>query len=227
MGSQTNPDGVGLPGQIEIALNQNRLDKAVSAAEELLNNGEFEKTVTALESASAQQQEDVIIAFFKGRAQWGLAKQGDPDFSAEDARRSWEAALASEPDWMEIAMALGFAHHAVGREQLAMETWEQAITLADRQPDASSAYFSDKSAAEYALNAQAGIAISALSLAKVEVDSAERNRLIAKAQAAYRKVLDEAPADFSAKALGSNWLWLSPAIDEWDKAKKELSQLDL
>ena len=222
-----NADSIGLPGQIEIALNQNRLDKAVLATQELLDGGEFEKAVTALETASPQQQEDAVIALLKGRAQWGLAKQGNPNFSAEDARRSWEAALASESDWMEIAMALGFAHHAVGREQLAMETWEQAINLATRQPDADNAYFSEKTANEYALNAYAGIAMSALSLSKVEVDSAERNRLVNKAEAAYRKVLDEAPTDFSAKALGSNWLWLSPAIDEWNKAKQELSQLAL
>ncbi|MEL6454116.1 MAG: hypothetical protein AAFQ40_05280, partial [Cyanobacteria bacterium J06623_5] len=175
-------------------------------------------------TADRRQQEDVIVSFFRGRAQWGLVKQGRDNFSADDAMRSWMAALDSESDWMEITMALGFAHYAVGREQLALETWERAINLAQRQPDAKGAYFSEQSFGEYVLNAHAGVAMSALALSKIEADPAVRNQLLEQASLAYRRVISESSSNFSSSALGNNWLWLGSAIADWEDAKEELSQ---
>ena len=217
---------LGLPARIEVALNQNDLDTAAAATQALIAAGDYEAAIAALETADRDQQTDVIVSFLRGRAQWGLSKQGDTNFSPDDARRSWITALEQEPDWMEIAMALGFAQYAVGKEQPALDVWQQAIALAERQSQASSLYyFSEKSADEYILNAYAGLAMVSLSLAKIEANPDERNRLIAQASAAYRRVISEAPADFSANALGQNWLWLGGAIADWEDAKTELSQL--
>ncbi len=217
-------NNLGLPAQVEVALNQGQLDVAANATKELIEDGEYSAAIAALETADNRQQQDVIVSFFKGRAQWSLAKQGSADYSADDAMRSWTAALDSEPDWMEISMALGFAQYAVGREELALEAWNKAVELAERQSESQSIYFSEQPASEYILNAYAGLAMTSLSLAKIEANSSERNRLLDQAENAYRKVINEAPADFSAKALGGNWLWLSPAIADWTKAKQELSQ---
>ncbi|MEM9948574.1 MAG: hypothetical protein AAF810_21270, partial [Cyanobacteria bacterium P01_D01_bin.36] len=135
---------------------------------------------------------------------------------------SWTTALETESDWMEITMALGFAHYDMGREQLALDAWERAIDLAARQPDAKAAYFSNQSYGEYVLNAKAGVAMAALSLSKIEADPAERNQLIERAKAAYLDVISAAPADYRANSLGSNWLWLGGAIADWDDTKREL-----
>ena len=217
---------LGLPARIEVALNQDDLDTAAAATQALIAAGDYEAAIAALETADADQQTDVIVSFLRGRAQWGLAKQGDPNFSPDDARRSWITALEQEPDWMEIAMALGFAQYAVGKEQPALDVWQQAIALAERQSQAQSLYyFSEQPADEYVLSAYAGLAMVSLSLAKIEANPDERNRLIAQASAAYRRVITEAPADFSANALGQNWLWLGGAIADWEDAKTELSQL--
>ncbi|MEL6855062.1 MAG: tetratricopeptide repeat protein, partial [Cyanobacteria bacterium J06607_13] len=215
---------LGLPAQIEVSLNQNDLDAAAVATKALIDQGDYLQAIAALETADRRQQEDVIVSFFRGRAQWGLAKQGRDNFSADDAMRSWMTALDSESDWMEITMALGFAHYAVGREQLALEAWERAIDLAQRQLDAKGAYFSDQSFGEYVLNAHAGVAMSALSLSKIEADPAVRNQLLEQASIAYRRVISEAPSEFNASALGNNWLWLGGAIADWEEAKEELSQ---
>ena len=214
---------LGLPAQVEIAFTQNDLDAAATATKALIDQGKYSEAISALETADRRQQEDAIVSFFKGRAQWGLTKQGSTDYTAADAMRSWTAALESESDWMEIAMALGFAQYAVGREQLALETWQRAIDLAERQPE-QFIYFSEKTAGEYALNAQAGVAIAALALSKIEADPTQRNQLLAIASDAYRTAIDEAPTDFNAKALGSNWLWLGGAIADWESTKEELSQ---
>ncbi len=213
-----------LPAQVEIALNNNNLDAATTATKGLIDSGEYGAARTALEAASTQQQKDAIVSFMKGRAQWGLEKQGSTDFSAADAMRSWSDSLESESDWMEIAMALGFSQYAVGREELALESWQRAIELTARQPEAQYIYFSEQPPDQYILNAYAGVAMSSLALSKIETNPDERNRLVEQAKAAYTKVLNEAPADFNAKSLGDNWLWLSPAIADWDAAKKELSQ---
>lgn len=213
-----------LPAQVEVALNSNNLDAATIATKALIDKGEYSAALTALNAATTQQQADVIVSFLRGRSQWGLAKQGSPEYSAADALRSWTTALKSEPDWMEISMAQGFAQYAVGQEELALKSWQQAIDLADRQPDAQNIYFSNKPANEYILNAYAGVAMSSLALSKIEINPNERNRLLTQAVAAYTKVINEAPADFNEKSLGDNWLWLSPAIADWSKAKQELSQ---
>ncbi len=216
-------NGVGLPAQIEIALNQRDLDAAAQPAKVLIDQGDFIEVIEALETADSDQQEDVIVSFFKGRAQWGLVKQGSSDYSAADAMRSWTTALESESDWMEITMALGFAHYETGRPQLALAAWERAIELAARQPEAKAAYFSNQTYKDYVLNAKAGVAMATRSLSKIEADPTVRNELLAQAEDAYLEVINAAPAEFRAKSLGSNWLWLGSAIADWDATKKELS----
>ena len=223
--NELSQDELGLPAQIEVALLQENIDAAITPTKALIDNGEYAAAIAALETASNRQQRDVVISFFRGRAQWGLVKQGSADYAADDAMRSWQAALDSEPDWMEISMALGFAQYAIGREQQALESWEKAVELAERQSAAQITYFSDRSVEDYTLNAYAGLAMVSLALSKIEVDPDQRNQLLDKAAAAYQRVLDEAPADFSPKTLGNNWLWLSPAIADWVDAKRELSQL--
>ncbi|NJM96399.1 MAG: CHAT domain-containing protein [Phormidesmis sp. RL_2_1] len=216
-------NAAGLPAQIEVAFNQNELDVAASAIKALIDQGQFSAAITALKSANPTQQNDVIVSFLRGRAQWGLTKQGDSNFSPDDARRSWLASLKNEPDWMEISMALGFAQYAVGKEEEALAAWERAIALAKKQPNANM-YFSEQPVSQYILNAYAGLAMVSLSMAKIEANADERNRLLAQASAAYLKVIDEAPTEFNANSLGDNWLWLGSAIADWDKAKAELSQ---
>ena len=216
---------LGLSAQLELALDQQDLDAAIIAAQKLINQGEFTAAVDALNTASRGQLTDVIVSFFRGRAQWGLVKQGSDDFSVGDAMRSWTAALEGEPDWMEISMALGFAQYAMGNDALALESWQRAIVLAERQPTAENIYFSDQSASEYVLNAYAGVAMAALSLSKIEADPVQRNLLIEQASAAAIEVLNEAPDEFRANSLGDNWLWLGSAIADWSEAKEELSLL--
>ena len=211
--------------QAEVALNQNDLDAAIAGIKALIDQNQFLDAILAIETANPRQQEDVIVAFFRGRAIWGLVKQGSTDYSAADALRAWEVALDNESNWMEITMAQGFAYYAVGREQSAIETWQQATALAARQPTTSSAYFSDKTAEEYVLNAHAGIAIAALSLSKIETDPVERSRLLQQASDSYLKTVNEAPSDFSAESLASNWLWLSSVISDWTETQEELSLL--
>ncbi len=214
-----------LPAQLEIAINQKDLDTATRVAQKLINQGDFTAAITALDTANRSQQTDVIVSFFKGRSQWGLVKQGNNNFSVGDAMRSWVTALAGEPDWMEISMALGFAQYAMGDDGLALASWQRAIDLAERQPDAENIYFSDQPASEYVLNAYAGVAMAALSLSKIEADPAQRNLLIEQALAAYVQVLNEAPDNFRANSLGENWLWLGSAIADWSETKEELSLL--
>ncbi len=212
------------PTRAELALQRDDLDEATKAVRALIDKGQFSEAIAALQSADQTQQEDVAIAFLKGRAQWGLVKQSSSDYSIDDTARSWTTALESESDWMEIAMALGFAQYASGRPQLALDSWQRAVTLANKQPAAKSAYFSSKTSGEYALNAYAGIVIASLSLSEIDTDPAQKEQLLEQAASAYQKVISEAPTDFNANALGSNWLWLESAIQDWQAAEDTLSQ---
>lgn len=216
-------DSLGLAAQIEIAFEQNDLDSATEATEALISEGAYVDVLDALDTAKPRQRDDVIVSFLRGRAQWGLAKQSGSDFDPNDAMRSWMTALENESDWMEISMALGFAQYATGRDDLALESWRKAVKLAERQPEGDG-IFSNQPASEYVLNAHAGLAMAALSLSRVDTDPAERGRLMDEASESYRKVINEAPADFNASSLGGNWLWLESSISDWEEAKAELSQ---
>ncbi|MEM8501764.1 MAG: CHAT domain-containing protein [Cyanobacteria bacterium P01_D01_bin.1] len=218
-----NVSGLSLPTRVDLAFQQDDLDEATVAIKALIDNNQFSDAITALQSANQTQQQDAIIAFLKGRAQWGLVKQNNSEYSVDDVRRSWVTALESESDWMEITMALGFAQYASGLDQAALDSWQRALELADRQSTDKGAYFSDQTFGEYALNAQAGVAIAALSLADIETDPAEKELLLKQAASAYRAVITEAPAEFNANTLGANWLWIEGAIADWEAAKATLS----
>lgn len=217
-----NVSGLSLPTRADIAFRQEDLDEATVAIRALIDENRFDEAIAAIQSANQEQQEDAVISFLKGRAQWGLVKQSG-DFSVEDVRRSWETALENESDWMEITMALGFAQHASGLNQAALDSWLRAVELADRQATDKGAYFSSQTFGEYSLNAQAGIAITSLALAEMETDPAEKEVLREQAASAYRRVITEAPTEFNANTLGANWLWLEGAIADWEEAKATLS----
>ncbi len=223
LGPVESTSGLSLPTRVDIAFQQNDLDEATVAVKALIDQKQFPEAIAALQSANQTQQQDAVIAFLKGRAQWGLVKQSSRDYSVDDVKRSWTTALENESDWMEIVMALGFAQYASGLDQAALDSWQRAVELASKQSTDKGAYFSDQTFGEYALNAQAGIAIATLSLAEIETDPAQKELLIEQAASAYRKVITEAPAEFNANTLGANWLWLEGAIADWESAKATLS----
>ena len=213
----------GLVGKAELEFDRDNLDAAVMATKQLIDNGDYEAAIDALDHAKPTQARDPIVSFFKGRAQWGLARQGVTEFAAGDAMRSWMAGLEEESDWMEFTMALGFAQYAINRPDEALDTWQEAIDLAVDQPNAI-IYFSDESVPEYAVNAYAGLAMAALDQSKIAADPGDRAELLDRATAAYEKVIERAPGEFNEDTLGNNWLWTTQAISDWEQTKEELSR---
>ena len=212
-----------LVSEAEVAFDSDNLDRAVMTTKALIDNGDYQAAINALDNAKPTQERDPIVSFFRGRAQWGLARQGNTDFAAADAMRSWSAGLAEEADWMEFTMALGFSQYAVDEPEKALDTFQEAIDLAVDQPNGI-IYFSDQPVPQYAVNAYAGLAMSALDQSKIAIDSSERAELLARAVAAYEQVLARAPGEFSEDTLSQNWLWTTGLINDWEQAKEELSR---
>ena len=212
-----------LVGRAEVAFDSNNLDAAVMTTKTLIDNGDYQAAVDALKNAKPTQERDPIVSFFRGRAQWGLARQGVTEYAAADAMRSWAAGLEEESDWMEFTMALGFAQYAVGQPEKALDTWQQAIDLAVEQPNGI-IYFSNQPVPQYAVNAYAGLAMAALDQSKIAADPYERAELLERAVAAYEQVLARAPGEFNEDTLGQNWLWTTELINDWEQTKEELSR---
>ena len=212
-----------LVSQAEVAFDSDNLDAAVMTTKTLIDNGDYQAAINALDNAKSTQERDPIVAFFRGRAQWGLARQGSGDFAAADAMRSWTAGLEEEPDWMEFTMALGFSQLAIDKPEDALGTFQKAIDLAVDQPNGI-IYFSNQSAPEYAVNAYAGLAMAALDQSKIAADPSERAELLDRAVAAYSKVLERAPGEFNEDTLSQNWLWTTKAINKWEQTKAELGR---
>lgn len=212
-----------LVAQAEVSFDSDNLDAAVTTTKTLIDNGDYQAAINALDNAKSTQERDPIVTFFRGRAQWGLARQGSTDFAAADAMRSWTAGLEEEPDWMEFTMALGFSQLAVDQPEKALDTFQRAIDLAVDQPNGM-IYFSNQSVPEYAVNAYAGLAIAALDQSKISADPSERAELLDRAVAAYSKVLERAPGEFNEDTLSQNWLWTTGLINDWEQSKEDLSR---
>ena len=219
----TTSEAQRLVAQAEVAFDSNNLDAAVLTTKELIDNGDYQAAINALDNAKATQERDPIVSFFRGRARWGLARQGNTDFAPADALVSWTAGLEEEPDWMEFTMALGFAQYAVNQPENALDTFQEAIDLAVDQPNGI-IYFSDQPVAQYAVNAYAGLAMAALDQSKIAIDPREREELLERAVAAYERVIERAPGEFNEDTLAQNWLWTTELINEWEQTKEELSR---
>lgn len=212
-----------------VRLQNNNVDQAADAIEVLLERGALPQAQTVLAEAPSSLQDDPMINFLKGRLAWQFMEVGNPDYSASDARRYWEAAVQGEAENPLYQIALGFAYYAEDRFDTAAQTWLNALSMIEEQQTAALKqqipnYTPDSE--EYALvvpsltddaralTAYAGLALASAQLAQSQPDPIQTT-MLSKAHKLYRTVISNDAEQFQTLELAQNWLWTESAIADW------------
>jgi tetratricopeptide (TPR) repeat protein len=211
----------------QIAINDfanGQFDEGREAITVLLDRDALDAASTALAAVPAAQTDDAEINFLRGRLVWQAMKQGDANYTVEEARQYWEKAANAQPAVSRYAQALGFAYYAEGNLDNAKVAWNRALALAENQPAepvSTNGQTNSTSATtnKDSLTTYAGIA---LILWKQESSSqfSEQEPVSSKAAKIYQLVVSSDPDSFQPDALRKNWLWQNAAIQDWEKLAK-------
>jgi tetratricopeptide (TPR) repeat protein len=200
-------------------LNQGNFADAQKAIEALLDRGALREAQAVLFSLSNKYTNNPTVNFLKGRLTWQLIKQGEKDFSLDDARRFWGFASRSESS-AQIHNALGFAYYAEGKLASARQQWFKTLELKGergalpRMLSANQSLSMNQSLDPDTLTAYAGLALVAMKQASNQPPT-QRAKLILEAIELRQKVLTNDPVNFQTDALAKNWLWTERAIADW------------
>ncbi|WP_071517467.1 CHAT domain-containing protein [Geitlerinema sp. PCC 9228] len=182
---------------------QNRLEAGAQAVVALLDRGALQQAKAALSAASNQQQQEPLLLFLRGRLAWQFAQADNPDYSADDARRYWEAATNQQSNVPEYQNALGFAYYANGNYEQAANAWVKTLKLLEERPQEPAA-----------LTAYAGSALVLLKTAD-EQPPAQRQSKLERAVQLRQTVIQQEPLAFTPNALADEWMWNEAAVADW------------
>lgn len=191
--------------------NKGNLSAGCLAVEELLNRGALQSGNTALNTVSEVQAKTSTINFLRGRLAWQSINSGEKNYSLDDVRRYWEAAVKDKPDSLQYHNALGFVYYIQGDLNSANQTWFQALYLVEEQ--AKNAASPDVVKRDQ-LNAYAGLALVLSKLAENQ-PSDKQAKLLSEAINLRQKVLTAEPINFQPQKLSKTWLWTEKAIQDW------------
>lgn len=184
---------------------QNQLESGAQAVVALLARGALQQAKAALSAASNQQQQQPLLLFLRGRLAWQFAQTDNPDYSADDARRYWEAATNQQPNVPEYQNALGFAYYANGNYDRAANAWVKTLKLLENQ-----------SQDPAALTAYAGSALVLVKTASDQPPDAQKSK-IERAIQIRQTVVQQAPLEFTPNALADEWMWTQSAVKDWQQ----------
>ncbi|MGP1381941.1 MAG: CHAT domain-containing protein [Thainema sp.] len=212
-----------------VRLQNGNVDSAADAVEVLLDRGALPQAETVLAEVPSSLLNDPTINFLKGRLAWQFIEVGNADYSASDARRYWEAAVADESENPLYQIALGFAYYAEDRFEVAAQTWLNALSMIEEQqtaalkqqipnyaPDSEEYALVEPSLTDddHALTAYAGLALASAQLAQSQPDPIQTT-MLSKAHKLYRTVISNDAEQFQTLKLAQNWLWSESAIADW------------
>ncbi|MDJ1183279.1 CHAT domain-containing protein [Roseofilum sp. BLCC_M143] len=172
---------------------EGNIPAGATEVEALLDSGVVSYAMNALNAVPDRDRNIAEINYLWGRLVWQAIQQGDRDYSFDDARRYWDAAVRGDRTQAKYYNALAFAYYAEENYDRAEDNFAKAISLT----------YSPDSAER--LTAYAG---QALIYAREEKDS--------EAAAMYQLVIQKDPAHFQPQALETrDWLWTNTAIAQW------------
>ncbi|MGG6295840.1 CHAT domain-containing protein [Leptolyngbya sp. AN02str] len=218
--------------------NRNNLTEGEAAVAELLDRGALSAAKAALDNVPNDQLGSPGISFLRGRLAWQSAKQGNSDFSEDDAWRYWNTAVEKQPNSVLYLNALGFAYHSTGRPREASEAWCQSLALTRAMMSAASTATNGASTPETmecpvptqpiaepeALTAIAGYALALQAAADLPEYTQQRTTLLSRAANLYQLVMLSDAIAFQATELQNEWLWTPQMIEEWEQLSTQLLQ---
>ncbi|WP_346291628.1 CHAT domain-containing protein [Sphaerothrix gracilis] len=209
-----------------VAFNQDQLSLALKMVERLLDENRFSAAAEVIQAASEKQKNSSEYLYLLGRLQWQGLAAGIPEYSANDAARSWDAAVEQRPSEIEYWVALGFARYGQNQYQEAIAAWEEAVALDLQQQNIAPFIGTDNDALvanPVTLSAYAGLSLAMRQLANLQPNLEQRQRALNTAKKHYLFVIQAAPNDFNSdRSLSRNWLWQEAAIADWFALQTEI-----
>ncbi|MEB3355178.1 MAG: CHAT domain-containing protein [Synechococcales bacterium] len=213
--------------------NNDQLHEGQAAVQILIDRGEIQKAMDALNAVPDNQIGEPHISFLQGRLAWESIRQGETDFSVQDARQFWEYAAQKHPSPSHYN-ALGFALYTEGNIEDAVDIWLKTLDALQSQgivvssdtaeggegEDTGFAVPDQQVSDPDALTAYAGIALALAQMSANPTPDQPAN-LLSKAIKIQQMVVLNGQGEFEADRLEASWLWTDAMVREW----RLLSQL--
>jgi tetratricopeptide (TPR) repeat protein len=208
----TSADPQALVNSAMAGLKEKDLKKATDSIEALLNQNLVTQAQSVIATVSVDQQGTPIMQYLTGRMNLQFAKMKSNQGSAEDAWRSFQRAVKSQPDSAPYQNAFAFALYEDKQWEEAGRAWIRAMELVNKQEGKNAASHPEM------LTAQAGQALVLQKMAKA--DSKNSKRLLGKAVSFRDTVLEQKPDAFNSITLAKDWRWSEDAIVDWTKLQE-------
>ncbi|MBE9139362.1 CHAT domain-containing protein [Nodosilinea sp. LEGE 07088] len=221
--SPSAPSSALLPSALS-ALALDRTATARSLVEQMLDRHDLTTAAAVVASLDQSQLLDPDMAYVRGRLAWQQMVTGsEADTSAADAMRAWLDATENRPDFLDAWIALGFAHYAQGNYGQAIQAWERAIAIDQKQQRDLDPTTGPRVDNPMLANAYAGLAMAYQNEVNITLRPAEQAPFQQQAQGYYRQVLDLNSMMINPNALGRHWLWSPALIAEWQVTLEQLA----
>jgi tetratricopeptide (TPR) repeat protein len=206
------------------ALTLGNTEMARKQIEQLLDRSDFLSAESALAAVPPNLLEDPNIAYLRGRLIWQQVATGrSADASLYDAMRAWTQATEGRSDFIAAWVALGFAHYALGDYGSAIQAWEKAIAIDQKQQRDINPEAGPQVANLMTVNAYAGLAMAHHQEGVITLLPEEQLPFEQQAQTYFSQALALNPNLINPNALALNWLWSPALISDWQATVAQLA----
>ncbi|MEO1145418.1 MAG: CHAT domain-containing protein [Cyanobacteria bacterium J06638_22] len=223
------PDGGALTeeGQLRARAIQNfdqgNLDAGTDALALLLDRNALEDFRAVHANLTPEQVSDPEVLYLTGRHAWQAMRQGNLEYSVDDARRYWSTAIEKKADVAAYHNALGFAHYREGKFSEAVQAWCRAIALvndpnvnvAGANPANIQCPVPDGFSDSNLITPYVGIALVYQRIATEPTFDSVENPL-AQAKQLNTSIIQDNPDARTIQDLPNGWLWTEDMIEEWN-----------
>lgn len=202
---------------------QGNLEAGTAALGVLLDRNALDDARAVHATLNPEQVSESEVLYLTGRLAWQSMRQGNLDYSVDDARRYWSSAIDKNPNVAAYHNALGFAQYREGKFSESVQSWCRAIALvrdpsfdvASADPQTIQCPAPDRLSDPALVTPYAGIALVYQRIATEPGFETVENPL-AQAKQLNTLIIEGNPDARAIQNLANGWLWTEEMIAEWN-----------
>jgi len=211
---------------------QGNIEAGAAAFTVLLDRNALTEARAVHATLKPEQVSDPEVLYLTGRMGWQAMRQGDLDYTVDDARRYWSTAVDKNPNVAAYHNALGFAQYRQGKFSEAVQSWCKAIALvrdpgfdvASADPKSIQCPAPDRLSDPALITPYAGIALVYQRIA-TEPGFANVENPLAQAKQLNTLIIEDNPDARMIQDLPNGWLWTEEMIAEWNQLNEVPSEV--
>ena len=205
------------------SFDQGNVESGAEALALLLDRNALDDFLAAYANLTPEQVSEPEVLYLNGRHAWQAMRQGNLDYTMDDARRYWSTAIEKNPGVAAYHNALGFAQYREGKFSEAVQSWCRAIALirnpnsdvARANPENIQCPAPDRLSDPALITPYAGIALVYQRIATESGFETVENPL-AQAKQLNTLIIEDNPDARTIQNLPNGWLWTEDMIAEWN-----------